>query len=47
MFHNELQDFQKIKCYFYRVILIHLCTKLEKEIRYDIKKVAEDLNHPI
>ncbi len=47
MLHKELQDFQKIKGYFPRVILIHLCPKLEQEIREDIKKVAKDLDLPI
>ena len=47
MLHKELQDFHKIKGYFPRVILTHLCPKLEEEIRKDIKKVTKDLDLPI
>ena len=44
MLHKELQNFKKIKGYFPRVILIHLCPKLEEEIREDVNKVAKDLD---
>jgi ribonuclease BN (tRNA processing enzyme) len=44
MLKKELQDFFKIQGYYPRIIIIHLCPKLEDEIRKDIKMVEKELD---
>jgi len=41
---NELIEFNKIKGYFPKVILIHLTPKYEKEIKNEVKDLAKELN---
>jgi Cft2 family RNA processing exonuclease len=47
MLKKELLEFHKIKRYYPRVVLIHLCPKLESDIRKDIKVVEKSLGIPI
>jgi len=43
MLKKELKDFYRIKGYFPKITLIHLSPRYEKEIREEIKKIAEEL----
>ncbi len=44
MLKKELKEFQKIKSYLPKVLLIHLNPKLEKEIKKETQVVAKELN---
>lgn len=47
MLKKELIEFRKIRGYLPQIFIIHLSPELENEIKKEIKKVAEELNHPI
>ena len=47
MLKKELNDFRRVKGYLPQIILFHLSPKHENEIRKEIKKVTQDLKHPI
>ena len=44
---NELRDFRRINNYLPRIVLVHLSPQLEKEIKEEVKDVAQELGHPI
>jgi len=44
---EELKEFRRINGYLPQVVVIHLNPKLEDEIRGEVQKISEELQHPI